>query len=536
MNSLVILAIAISCFVIGYHVYARKLAQLWDVDSKKPTPAITKFDGVDYVPARHWLMLFGHHFASIAGAGPIIGPVIALTLWGWLPALIWVIVGTIFIGGVHDFGNLITSVREGGTSIADIASQAISRRAKTIFSLFIWLALVLVIAVFAYLCADTFIKDPKIVIPSLGLIPIAILTGIMLYRLRWNPVAVTILGLSLLAGLIVLGQRYPITFIQNQSMWIVILLLYAFIASIIPVNILLQPRDYLASFLLFFGLLFGFLGLVIMHPTIKTPAFVQFNSSGGSLWPMLSVVVACGAISGFHSLIASGTTSKQLPSEQFAKRIGYGGMVTEGLLAVMVILVVSAGLSMSELSQCITDKINPIGIYAIGYGNITKVVLGGVGGFIGVIILNAFILTTLDSATRITRYITEEFFRIKNRFLSTSIVVLAGGYLALSKDSLNTPLWKKMWPAFGASNQLVAALALLVLSCWLLAHKKPTRFTLLPAIFMLITTVAALFYQTTQYVRSNDYPLIIVSVVLLGLTIFLVREVYVAMRRMRAYA
>jgi len=536
MNSLIVVAIAVVCFWLGYKFYAKKLEDLWGVDCKRTTPAVDKYDGVDYVPAKHWLVLFGHHFASIAGAGPIIGPVIAVTLWGWLPALIWVIVGTIFIGGVHDFGTLLTSVKEDGNSIADIASGAISRNAKIVFSLFIWLALILVIAVFAYLCADTFIKNPKIVIPSLGLIPTAIIVGFMLYNVKANPVYTTVLRIAILVGLVALGQNYPVTAIDNQSTWILILLGYAFFASIIPVNILLQPRDYLSSFLLFFGLLFGFLGLIVTRPLIQTPAFTQFASEGGNLWPMLSVIVACGAISGFHSLIASGTTSKQLSSEGVAKRIGYGGMVTEGLLAVMVILAVSAGLNFKELSVCIADKSSPIVIYGQGYGNITKTVLGGFGGFIGVIILNAFILTTLDSATRITRYITEEFFKIKNRFLSTSFVVVAGGYLALGKDKLNNPLWKKMWPAFGASNQLVAALALLVLSCWLLARKKPTRYTLLPAIFMLVTTVAALVYQMVQYYQGGDYPLLTVSMVLLGLTFFMVKETISAFRRMVAYA
>ncbi|MFC1704423.1 carbon starvation protein A [Candidatus Omnitrophota bacterium] len=536
MNSLIIVFIAVASFGIGYKLYASKLERLWGIDVNRQTPAFSKFDGVDYVPARNWLVLFGHHFASIAGAGPIIGPVIAVMLWGWLPALIWVIVGTVFIGGVHDFGNLITSVKEGGSSIADIAAGAISKKAKTLFSLFIWVALVLVIAVFAYLCADTFVKDPKIIIPSLGLIPVAILVGLMMYTYRINSVVVTVLGLALLVGLIFLGQKFPVTIIQSQFAWTVILLVYAYIASIIPVNILLQPRDYLSSFLLFFGLLFGFLGLLISRPAINTPAYTQFNSSSGNLWPMLSVIVACGAISGFHAIVASGTTSKQLSNERFAKRVGYGAMVTEGLLAVLVILVISAGLRSHELSAFIANKTSPIGVYSKGYGNITKVFLGGFGGFIAVVILNAFIFTTLDSATRVTRYITEEFFKIKNRFLSTALVIGASGYLALSKDKFNTPLWKKMWPAFGASNQLVAALALLVLSCWLLARKKPTRYTLIPAIFMLVTTVAALFYQMRSYFKDEDYPLLIVSFVLIGLAVFMVKETAIGFRRLRAYA
>lgn len=533
MSSLVIIVIAVVSYWLGYRFYGRKLEQIWDIDPKNAIPAVTKFDGVDYVPAKNWLVLFGHHFASIAGAGPIVGPVIAVCLWGWLPAFIWVIVGTIFIGGVHDFSNLIISAREGGSSIADVATNVISRRAKIIFSLFVWLALVLVIAVFLYLCADTFVTEPKIVLPSLGLIPIAMIVGFLIYNLRLNLVVSTVIGLVGLVILLFLGQKYPITIFNTQTTWSIVLLVYAYFASIIPVNILLQPRDYLSSFLLFFGLLFGLLGLIIGRPEVQSAAFVGYSSSSGYLWPMLFVIVACGAVSGFHSLVASGTTSKQLPNEKNAKPVGYGGMIAEGLLAVMVILAISAGMSSSQLKECLINKMSPVGIFGLGYGGITTKVLGNLGGFIALIILNAFILTTLDSATRITRYITEELFRIKNRFISTFVVVLAGGYLALSKDQYNVPLWKKIWPAFGTSNQLVAALALLVVTCWLLAKKKPTRFTLIPAIFMLITTIAALLYQLMQYIKSKDYILIGISIALAVLAVYLIKEVVVVFRKAR---
>ncbi|MFH1654998.1 MAG: carbon starvation protein A [Candidatus Omnitrophota bacterium] len=533
MNSLIIVFIAIISYWLGYKFYARRLEGLWQIDPQKQTPATTKFDGVDYIPAKNWLVLFGHHFASISGAGPIVGPVIAVGLWGWGPALIWVILGTIFIGGVHDFANLIISVREGGSSIADIATNAISRRAKVIFSLFVWLALILVIAVFLYLCADTFVKEPRIVIPSLGLIPVAVIFGFLIYNLRINIVIATIIGLAALVGLIFLGGKFPVTILNTQAAWSIVLLIYAYIASVIPVNILLQPRDYLSSFLLFFGLFFGFLGLLIERPVIQTAAFTGYRSASGDLWPMLFVVVACGAISGFHSLVASGTTSKQLPNEVQAKRIGYGGMVAEGLLAVMVILAISAGLSSVQLNDCFVNKISPVGVFGLGYGSITKSVLGGLGGFVAIIILNAFILTTLDTATRINRYITEELFKIKNRFISTFIIILAGGYLALSKDQFNTPLWQKIWPVFGASNQLVAALALLVVSCWLLARKKPTCYTLLPAIFMLITTIAAMLYQLSRYIQNSDYVLIGISIVLILLAAYLIKEVILVFRKVR---
>jgi len=419
MNSVVVIIVSLIAFVWGYRVYAKKLENIFQINSLNPVPSKTKYDGVDFVPVKNWLVLFGHHFSSIAGAGPIVGPVIACCIWGWVPALIWVVVGTIFLGAVHDFSALIISVREGGNSISTITSGVISKRAHLMFALFVWLALILVIAVFVYLCADTFVKEPKIVLPSLGLIPVAIIVGLLLYNFKVNQVLSTILGLGGLIVLIILGQYFFVTGV-SLTLWIIVLLVYSYIASVLPVNILLQPRDYLSSFLLFFGLIVGFSGLFISHPVIQFPAFINFNSREGYLWPMLFVTVACGAISGFHCLICSGTSSKQIANERDTKRIGYGAMVAEGLVAVMAILAISAGLGV----QCLLDKSSPIVIFSKGYGVVTKSLLSGYGGMIAILILNAFILTTLDTATRITRYITEELFKVNNRYLSTVIVVV----------------------------------------------------------------------------------------------------------------
>ena len=518
MSSLLIIFITLILFFWGYKFYARKLERLWEIDAKRQTPAVLKYDGIDYCPARNWLVLFGHHFSSIAGAGPIIGPVVACIVWGWLPVLLWIVFGTIFIGGVHDFAALACSLRQEGNSIADIASQVISKKVKIVFSLFVWLALILVIAVFAYLCADTFVKEPRIVLPSLGLIPVAIVIGYLLYNLKANNSLATILGLSLLTGLILWGNKVPVNLGHNgHNIWIVVLLAYCFIASVMPVQILLQPRDYLSSFLLFAGVIFGYAGLAMAHPEVTQPAYVGWHSDMGNIFPMLCVTVACGAISGFHSLIASGTTSKQLANERFTKRIGYGGMVAEGIVAVMAVLAVCAGLKGRNLPQLLKE-LGPINSFSQGYGEITRSILGGYGSFIAVTILNAFILTTLDTATRISRYLTEELFGIKNRYLATVIVVILGGWLALSGG------WQKIWPVFGASNQLVAALALLVISCWLLAHKRSLKFTLLPAIFMFVAAVAALIIQAKKYLITKDYLLLGVSFILLALAFYLLIE------------
>jgi len=531
MSSLTVLVGSAVFFFLGYRFYARRIESLWTIDQERQTPAYSKYDGVDYVPSQNWLVLFGHHFASIAGAGPIIGPALAVTLWGWGPSLIWIVIGSIFFGGIHDFGSLIISAKEEGRTIGEIAENAISRRAKIILSIFTWLALMLVIAVFAYFGANTFVTQPEVILPSFGIIPVAVLTGLGLYRFKMNPVLVTVLGLAAFGGLIVLGGMFPITLAVDQSVWIIVLLIYCFFASIIPVNYLLQPRDYLSSFLLAAGIIVALAGILISRPTMNAPMFIANKSSLGYLWPMMFITVACGANSGFHSLVASGTTSKQLANERYAKRIGFGAMMMEGFLAVIVIIMIVGGFSLFEFNGHILAKTAPVSMYGEGYGNITAPLLGKWGTFFALTVLNVFILTTLDSATRITRYISEELFQIKNRYLSSGIVVLCGGWLALGKDSAQNPLWQKIWPAFGASNQLVAALALMVIACWLLAKGKATKFALIPAVFMLVTSLTALVFLLIKNIQEQDITLIVVSSVLIISAGYLAFEVFSTYRK-----
>ncbi len=533
INAFYLMLAVILTFILAYRSYIRKIENIWQIDPERPTPAATRFDGVDFLPAKNWLVLFGHHFSSIAGAGPIIGPVIACYLWGWGPSLLWVVLGSIFLGCIHDFGSLIISVREEGITIGEIASRSISRKAKLILSVFTWLALILVIAVFAYLGAKTLVTQPEIVVPSLGIIPLAVLVGLGLYRFKWPATPVTAAGLVLLAGLIITGKSFPVKLPgDSQTAWIIVLFVYCFFASITPVNILLQPRDYLSSFLLFGGLLVGMTGIAVNQPVMPASnAFIRFDSPVGLLWPMMFITIACGANSGFHCLISSGTTSRQLPNERFAKRIGAGGMLMEGLLAAMVIVIVIGGFSMDAFHAHISGKTDPVTIYGTGFGNITRSFLGPWGMFFALTILNVFILTTLDSATRITRYISEELFRIKNRYLATLIVIVFSAFLALGKDSTNVPLWQKIWPAFGASNQLVAALALLVITSWLLSKDKPVRYALFPALFMLVTSLTALIFQLTAYWKHREYTLIVISLILVLSALVLAGEVIRAFRK-----
>lgn len=513
-------------FWLGYALYADRFEKVFKPDRNRKTPAHTQYDGVDFVPAKHWSILFGHHFASIAGAAPVVGPVLAVSIWGWAPTLLWVVLGTVFIGGIHDYCSLMISVRHKGHTIADITETVISRKAKLVFLSFVWLTLILVVAVFTHICAWTFVVKPEIVAPSLGLIPIAFLAGILLYSKRYsregNQLWVTLLGLFGLAGLIYAGTKFPIslTVANPIQVWSAVLLLYAYIASVLPVQILLQPRDYLSAFLLLAGLLFGYTGVIVSRPNLNFPAFLGWSGEGqGILWPALFVTVACGAISGFHSLVASGTTSKQLPNEIYGKKIGYGGMVAEGLVATLTLLVVACAFSqVSEFRQTITSGGGPVAAFGYGYGKVTEFFMGRFGELFAVLILNTFILTTLDTATRIGRYLTEELFRFKNRYMATLLVVVLSGWLALGGE------WKLIWPIFGSANQLIAALALIVITCWFLSANKPIRYTLIPAVFMLATTIGALIFNIREYIGTQNIVLLVISLLLLFLALVVLYE------------
>lgn len=532
MNSLLVVVLAAVFFAIGYLFYAKRIVKLWDVKEENKTPAKSNYDGVDYVPAKHWLMLFGHHFSSIAGAGPILGPVIACMVWGWFPTILWIVLGSILLGGVHDFSALMASLRTGGKSIADVCEVTMSRRAKMIFASFLWLTLVLVIAVFASAAAKTLSSTPQVVIPTFGLILVAVFVGFLIYKLRLNILISSVIGVLMLGGLILLGFKYPISIPTHSfTIWVLILIGYGYLASILPVNILLQPRDYLAAIILFVGLVIGYLGVFITHPTIHAPSYITFTSATkGSLWPMMFVIVACGAISGFHSLVSGGTTSKQLANEKHAKRIGYGAMITEGVLAVLAVLCVTAGLYWKgNHPGLVYPELmmggNWIKTFGTGYGQIVKPILGTFGLLIGITMLKTFILTTLDSATRIARYIGSEIFSgalnikfLANKYVSTAIIMGFALYLSLGA-------WQSIWPIFGASNQLVAALALFVATTFLISRMKNSLYTLIPAIFMLVTTVTAIVMEITIFLPQRKILLSAIGFVLLLLTLILLYDV-----------
>ena len=527
MNSLTVALISILVFGLGYEFYRRKLTLMWDVSETRKTPALTKYNGADYVPSKNWLFLFGHHFSSIAGAGPILGPVIACVIWGWLPAVLWVVLGSVFIGGVHDFSALMISVRNEGSSIADISEKVLGQKAKIFFSVFVFLALILVIAAFAVVTAKTFISTPQIVIPTFGLIGVAVIFGFMIYKWNVNSFLATAVSLAVVALLILLGNKYPLGLrcANPKVVWILILFVYAGAASVAPVNLLLQPRDYLSSFFLFAGLIAGYAGLIFSHPHINAPAIATFNSVKGLLWPTMFIIIACGANSGFHSLVSSGTTSKQLSNEKYAFRIGYGAMIAEGALAILAILAVTAGLKWEGCNSypALMRGGDWIGTFAAGFGEISRPVMGVYGSFFAMLFLNAFEMTTLDTATRITRYVGQELFgsTFKIKILGNSIVMTV--FIVVLAYWFSTGPQARVWPVFGASNQLIAALVLLIIAAWLFFKGKASLFVFVPGVFMLVTTFFALLIEV-KHNFGEDNLLFAISSLLLIMTVFMVYE------------
>ncbi len=540
MNSLVIALIFILWLILGYKIYGNFIdKKVVKVNKNRTTPAVQLNDGIDYSPAKK-AMLFGHHFSSIAGAGPILGPLLGVLYFGWLGALLWIALGSIFLGAVHDFTSLMTSVQNKGKSLADISEKILGLRTKIIFSIFIWLSLSLVIAVFAVVASQTLVSQPEIVIPTFGLIIIAVFFGWIIYKKGMSIPIATIIALLILFFLIYLGNLFPVELpgqifgISSQSFWVYILLLYSLFASSLPVWILLQPRDYISTWILFLGLGLGYIGLVVAHPVLNAPAFVSFSSKGGPLWPMLFVIIACGAISGFHSVVAGGTTSKQLSNESSGKFIGYGSMVTEAALAGLVIFIAAgaliwdpSGIESTFGFQYLMNSLgDPIKAFATGYGKLISTIPGitlSFASFFGMIMLNSFVLTSLDTSTRLGRFISTELLGnkipvFKNRWMASALILFLAAFLGVTES------YKVIWPIFGASNQLVAGLALIVVSSYLVSIKSPTKYTIYPAYFMLFTTIAALAYQGYHFFHQKNFFLGIISYFLILLAFIIIYD------------
>ena len=522
MNAAVLLIISIAILVVGYIFYGGWLSKKWGVDPNKVTPAHTMEDGVDYVPAKA-PVLMGHHFSSIAGAGPINGPIQA-AVFGWVPVALWVLIGGIFFGGVHDFGALFASVRNKGKSIGTVIEDSIGLKAKRLFLIFAYLTLLLVVAAFASIVANTFkatylpngavdiaasSANASTAMISIFFIVLAILFGFFVYR-RNAPLGIsTIIGVALIAVAMIIGLKWHPLYLSYET-WMIICGIYILVASVTPVWILLQPRDYLSSFLLYGMMILAVVGIIGCHPSIDTmPAFTGFKdtlaptgSSLGYLFPALFVTIACGAISGFHSLVGSGTTAKQLNREQDAQPIAYGGMLIESALAIISLCAVAY--IWKDYADGTT--VVPTAVFAGGLSAMLGELFGSgaqtVTYSLLILAVSAFCLTSLDTATRLARYMFQEFWMkpgesikdmtgarkvLTNPYVSTAITVVIGIALGMTG-------YAKIWALFGAANQLLAALGLLAVAAWLGKIGRNNKMFLFPMAFMLIVTLTSLVF------------------------------------------
>lgn len=535
MSGILLLVISIILFALAYVYYAGWLAKQWGLDVTRETPAHTMYDGVDYVPAKAPVLL-GHHFASIAGAGPINGPILAAT-FGWIPVTLWIILGNIFFGAVHDFGSLLASIRHKGMSIGGIIELNVGTAAKRLFLLFSWLTLVLIIAAFANIVAATFVSTPQAAMASLLFIPLAMVFGFGIYRRNAPLFLSTIVGVVILFLCVVLGVYLPLHL--SKTTWLIILSIYIIVASILPVWLLLQPRDYLNSFLLYAMILGGVIGVILYHPRIQMPAITSFKVGTQYLFPMLFITIACGAISGFHSLVASGTTAKQLDKEGDTRVIGYGGMLIEGVLAILATL---TAVYLTRENYGALLKGGPVNVFATGLA--TFMTSFGVSLTVGktftALAVSAFALTTLDTATRLGRFAFQEFFAtaatpspaeaaearpaaaggvLTNRYVAAIITVVISVWLAFTS-------WTVIWPMFGSANQLLAAVALLAVAAWLANAGKNNKMLIVPMIFMFLVTLTALGFLIRDNVAKGNYALVFFGVLLFILAIVLIALAY----------
>ncbi len=564
MNGLLLLIISVAVLVVGYIFYGRWLCRQWGVgEGDHPTPAHTMEDGIDYVPAPA-PVLMGHHFSSIAGAGPITGPIGAAG-FGWLACTLWILIGGIFFGGVHDFGALFASVRHGGRSIGEIISVNMSKRAKMLFLIFSFLTLILVVAAFASIVAGTFgatfdesgavnieasTANARVAMVSLLFILIAIVFGFLVYR-RNAPMAVaSVAGIVAIVAIIAIGMNFHPIYLSSHT-WMWICGVYIAIASVTPVWILLQPRDYLSSFLLYAMLALAVVAVVLARPDMSSMAAVNFKvitnpdtGAGNPIFPVLFTTIACGAISGFHSLVSSGTTSKQLDKETDAKPIAYGGMLLECVLAILTLCAVAYAFKWNAENPDATLA----GATAIFGGGLAHMIDDSIPGTYDilytllVLTYSAFCLTSLDTATRLARFMFQEFWLdgskgetpenvtgykkvLSNPYVATLITVVLGVLLGLNG-------YEKIWALFGSANQLLAGLGLLAVATWLGNIGKNNKMFLFPMGFMLFVTIASLLINTKNQISTisnggadwGPYVQAILGVLLVVLAVILAIE------------
>ena len=551
MSAIVILVLGLAAMAAGYFLYSKFIAEkIYRLDPDFKTPAHEYEDGVDFVPTNRFV-LWGHHFTSVAGAAPIVGPAIAV-IWGWVPAFLWVVFGTIFFAGVHDFGAIWASVRNKATSVGALTGDVVGKRARSIFMIVIFLVLLMVNAVFAVVIAGLMMNFSSAVVPVWGAILVALVIGQLIYRRVLSLPMVSIIGVVALYALIGIGPSVPLQMpaevagLSGNAVWILILFAYAAIASLLPVWVLLQPRDYINGLQLFIGLIILYGAIVLMNPTMVAPAFNDNVPAGTpSLLPLLFVTIACGAISGFHGLVSSGTTSKQLNRETDARFVGYFGAVGEGMLALAAILAATAGFAtLADWEAMYT---------AFGQGGVNAFVAGGafiIHNGIGLpeataatlltVMAALFAGTTMDTGLRLQRYIFQEWGEIYNQAwmkkpaVATLLAVGSCLLLAFGAGGADGSGGLIIWPLFGTTNQLLAGLTLLVITVMLVRLRRPMWYTLVPLVFLLVMTIAALLIQLRTFFEQNNYFLLVLDIVVLIAAIMVAMECASALKRSRA--
>lgn len=549
MNSLVVAVLSYFGYILAYRFYGRFLAKkIFRLDDSTEVPAHKFRDDCDYVPT-HKGILFGHHFTSIAGAGPIVGPAIAV-IWGWLPALIWVVVGAIFMGGVHDMGSLVISLRHDGRSVGYVAKFVIHPVVRILFLLIVFFLIILVIAVFMLIIGLLFTMYPASVFPIWFEIPLALIFGYIIIKRNGNPiiwgiVMVCLMYLSIIFSVFtpaLANFHIPPLYGSEIFSWTLLLVIYCFAASVLPIQLLLQPRDYINSHQLFVALGLLFAGLVILHPNIAAPAINTADTGAPHIIPFLFITVACGAISGFHSMVASGTTAKQADKESDSLLVGYGSMLLEGALAVMVILACTAGLGSTAAwteryaSWAAASGLGAkIGAFVEGSANFLNAIGldKSVGSAIIAVMVVSFAATTLDTSTRILRYVTVELAEtwslkpLRNRYTATAFGLAFAFALSILPPLLKTGKvdgsgGMLLWPLFGTGNQLLGGLALLVITVWLAKRKVNAIYTFIPLVFLLFITGWAMIENLIIFQAGHNYHLVFIGLVVFILEIVMI--------------
>ncbi|RZQ56873.1 carbon starvation protein A [Pseudidiomarina tainanensis] len=553
MNAILLMLLGLGAMFLGYVFYSKFVAEkIFKLDPNFRTPAHEFEDGVDFVPTNKYV-LWGHHFTSVAGAAPIIGPAIAV-IWGWVPAFLWVVFGTIFFAGVHDAGAIWASNRNKARSIGALTGDVVGKRSQSLFMIVIFLVLLMVNAVFATAISGLLINFPSSVVPVWGAIFVALIIGQVIFRKWMNLGTVSILGVIALYALIYAGPSLPIALpetvfgVSDNAQWIIVLFLYAAIASLLPVWMLLQPRDYINGLQLFIGLILVYGAVLISGPELVAPAFNTNTPEGTpSLVPLLFVTIACGAISGFHGLVASGTTSKQLDKETDARFVGYFGAIGEGSLSLATIIAATAGFATLADWQAVYHSFGQGGVSAFVQGG-ANILNNGIGLDVELsqtlltVMAVLFAGTTMDTGLRLQRYIFQEWGNIYNiKWMekaapATLLAVISCLLLAFGAGGADGSGGLLIWPLFGTTNQLLAGLTLLVITTMLVKLGRPMYVTLIPLLFLLVMTIYALLIQLMGFYQKSDWFLFGLDLVVLVAAIWIALEAAGTLTRLRREA